>query len=119
MIIFKNELGTIITMLSWLAPTQNTDGSNIDYALTYQLYVDGAPVMVFPGTLNPDGKYTFLLQDVPALQEAGSYIVELTAFPEGLDLSEFPERESDKSGSIVIVTIVVIRPKGPSDFSTE
>jgi hypothetical protein len=119
MIIFKNELNAIITMLSWLAPTENTDGTPIDYSLTYQLYINGAATMVFPGTLNPDGKYTFLLQDVPALQEEGSYTIELTAFREGVDLSEFPELESDKSGSIIVTTVLVIRPKGPSDFSTE
>jgi hypothetical protein len=119
MIIFKNELGTIITMLSWLAPTENVDGTPINYALTYQLYINGAATMVFPGSLNPDGKYEFPLADVPALQESGSYTLELTAFKEGVDLEQNPLMESEKSNSILIMTVVVIRPKGPSDFSTE
>lgn len=113
---FQNALGELITFLSWLAPTQNVDGTDIDYSLSYRLYVDSLPVMTFPGTLNPDGRYQFALADVPALGSEGVYELKLTAFPEGTDLDIKPELESDPSNAISITTIVVIIPKGPSDL---
>lgn len=49
------------TKIIWRAPTLNTDGTPIDYALDYELgVVEGSavtPVAVFPGSLNPDGTY--------------------------------------------------------------
>lgn len=113
---FKNALGELITFLSWLAPTQNVDGTDIDYALTYRLYVDAQPVMTFPGTLNPDGRYQFPLADVAALSSEGAHELTLTAFPEGIDLEAEPERESDPSNAITITTVVIVVPKGPSDL---
>lgn len=113
---FRNALGELITLLSWLAPTQNTDGTSIDYALSYRLYVDAQPVATFPGTLNPDGRYQFPLADVPALEEPGTYLLTLTAFPEGVDLELEPGRESDPSGELAITSVTIIVPKGPSDL---
>jgi hypothetical protein len=49
--------------LSWQAPTENEDGTPIDYELVYHLGVedplDGSFEVVaeFPGDLNPDGTY--------------------------------------------------------------
>lgn len=118
MVIFKNELGGIITIISWIAPTQNTDGTTIDYPLAYQLYIDDAATMVLPGTLNGD-RYEFKLADVPALQSPGSYTLTLTAFPEGVDLEQEPLRESGKSNALVVLTLTVTVPKEPSDLASE
>ena len=119
MLIFKNPGNQVIRQLTWTAPTENTDGSPIDYALTYRLYMDDAPIMTFPGTLNETGTYSFPLADVGAIQAAGQYTFELTAFPEGVDLEQEPERESGKSNAIVIIAAVVLVPKEPADLSTE
>ena len=119
MIQFKNALGELLTLLSWLAPTQNTDGTAIDYELSYRLYVDAQPVMTLPGTLNPDGRYSFPLADVPALEEPGVYELTLTAFPQGVDLELEPERESGESNALLITTVVVTVPKEPSDLRGE
>lgn len=113
---FRNALGELLTFLSWLAPTQNVDGTDIDYALSYRLYVDATPVMTFPGTLNPDGRYQFPLADVPAISEPGTYTLKLTAFPDGVDLEQEPERESDPSNELAVTTLVIVVPKGPSDL---
>ncbi|UCE39321.1 MAG: hypothetical protein JSW00_08910 [Thermoplasmata archaeon] len=119
MLEFRNALGELITLLTWLAPTQNVDGSDIDYALTYRLYVDAAPVSTFPGSLNPDGRYQYPLADVAALSVPGEYALTLTAFPEGTDLETKPELESDQSNAITITAILVRVPKEPTDLSTE
>lgn len=119
MLEFRNALGEVITFLTWLAPTLNVDGSDIDYALTYRLYVDAAPVSTFPGSLNPDGRYQYPLADVAALDAAGEYVLTLTAFPEGTDLDAKPELESDQSNAITISAVLVRVPKEPADLSTE
>jgi hypothetical protein len=119
MLTFKDETNTVRTNLKWTAPTENTDGTAIDYALTYRLYIDDVVAMTFPGTLNGDGVYYFPLADVGAITEPGSYTFELTAFPEGVDLDQEPERESAKSNAVVVQAILAIVPKGPTDLSTE
>jgi hypothetical protein len=119
MLEFRNALGEVITLLAWLAPTQNVDGTDIDYALTYRLYVDAAPVSTFPGSLNPQGRYTYPLADVAALQAAGEYVLTLTAFPEGVDLEAEPGQESDESNAVTLTVVVVRVPKGPTDLSLE
>ena len=119
MLIFKNEQNAIIEALTWTAPTENVDGTPIDYALTYRLYVDDVPTSTFPGTLNETGSYSYPLADVAAVGSPGSYVVALTAFPEGVDLDQEPERESDPSNAITITAVEVVRPKGPADLSTE
>ena len=49
--------------LEWQAPTENIDGTAIDYDLDYELGLTttaGGPLVAtttFPGTLNPDGTY--------------------------------------------------------------
>lgn len=119
MLIFKNSQNAIVENLTWSAPTENTDGTAIDYALTYQLYIDDQATSTFPGTLNETGLYSYRLADVAALAAPGSYSLTLTAFPEGVDLATEPERESDPSNAIVITAIEVVRPKNPADLSTE
>jgi len=118
MVIFKNELGGIITIISWLAPTENTDGTAIDYPLAYQLYINDVATMVLPGTLNGE-RYEFALADVPAMQSPGNYTLTLTAFPEGVDLEQEPLRESGKSNALVVLTLSVTVPKEPADLSSE
>lgn len=109
---FQREDGTTVTKLSWLAPTKNTDGTDIDYELSYELHVSGEPVMVLPGSLNPDGAYEFPLSDVSALSDPGEYSLTLTAFEVGK-----PERESTQSNVLVIERLSV--PLAPTGFSAE
>lgn len=119
MLIFKNEANAVVENLTWLAPTENEDGSPIDYALTYRLYLDDNATMTFPGTLNETGAYSFPLADVAAIDSAGSYTFELTAFPEGVDLAEFPQQESGRSNAITINAVAIVVPKNPAELSTE
>ena len=115
MIIFKNSQGVLLTLLSWTAPTQDTDGNEILYSMSYQLYVDSVAILTFPGTLNPDGRYQFPIADVPALQVPGEYSLTLTAFPD-----ESPELESDPSNSVsLFVMVAIVNPKAPADVSLE
>ena len=119
MLIFKNSQNEIVSNLTWSAPTENVDGSPIDYALTYRLYLDDIPTMTFPGSLNETGVYSFPLADVGAIQAPGTIKFELTAFPEGVDLEANPERESGKSNAIQITAVAIPVPKEPADLSTE
>lgn len=96
--------------LRWIAPTENTDGTPIDYDLAYNLYADGQPIASFPGTLNPEGQYTFPLADVGAMQDPGDYNLTLTAFDTAL-----PDRESEPSNGIVIRRVA--GPFAPAAFS--
>ena len=100
--------GTEVRTLKWAAPTENTDGSPITGALTYNLYVDNAHVLSFPGTLNAEGKYEFAIADVSAMNVDAAYILNLTAVDEDGD-------ESDFSNSIEILRVG--RPNRPLDFS--
>ena len=119
MLTFKNSTDNVVRNLTWTAPTENTDGTTIDYALTYRLYLDDVATMTFPGTLNAAGQYTFPLADVGAITEPGLYTFELTAFPEGVDLDQEPERESARSNGIQILAVAVVVPKEPAELSTE
>lgn len=53
--------------LTWQAPTENVDGTPIDYELVYDLGVTQGGlwevIAQFPGTLNPDGTYSAPLAD--------------------------------------------------------
>lgn len=82
--------------ITWTAPTQNVDGTPIDYALAYRLYVDGSPVADFPGSLNTDGRYEMLYADVPAIG-LGSHAITMTAFRQ-----DIPELESDQSNVVEV-----------------
>jgi len=104
--------GNAITNLTWTAPTENTDGSPIDYELAYNLYIDGVQALAFPGTLNPDGRYSFAAADVPQLQEPGTYELTLTAFN-----TNVPDIESDPSNALTLTVVAV--PLAPTAFSAE
>lgn len=119
MLTFKDATNTVVRNLTWLAPTENTDGTAIDYALTYRLYLDDVATMTFPGTLNEAGRYEFPLADVGAITEPGLYTFQLTAFPEGVDLDQEPERESERSNGIQILAVTTVVPKEPAELSTE
>ena len=105
---FKN--GVEVFNFKWTAPTANTDGSPITQALTYNLYVDGTPVLTFPGTLNPDGTYSFPIADVSAMAIDAVYSLYLTAMDEDGD-------ESDPSNTITVERLA--RPNAPTAFSVE
>lgn len=88
--------------LNWTAPTENTDGTTIDYGLAYELGVGvpGGPytaVASFPGTLNPDGKYSAPLPDL-GLDDDVSYGIVLNAFN-----TLAPDLKSDWSGEVEII----------------
>lgn len=68
------------TTIRWQAPTQNVDGSLIDYELAYELYVDAEPVATFPGRLNPDGTYEQDVVDLFPDTTFAAYDVALKAF---------------------------------------
>lgn len=81
----------------WSAPTQNTDGSPIDYDLAYNMYVNGVVTASFPGTLNPDGTYEALFADLPAFPKNQVLTVALSAFA-----TSNPARESAPSTSVEV-----------------
>ena len=111
MIIFRNELlGTIISVISWTAPTQNTDGTDIDYELNYVLYINGQATMTVQVT-------EYQLAAIPALSKPGTYTIAVSAFPRHVDLATNPDVESDLSNTISIVVEQAKRPKAPTDLS--
>ena len=66
------------TELSWLAPTNNTDGTPITEPLSYRLLVDGVDFLDFPGTLNADGRFYEAV--APMAIEDGAHTLTLKAF---------------------------------------
>lgn len=68
----------------WTAPTKNTDGTDITYALDYAFWankVGDEPTEVFttPGSLNEDGKYEAPIADMPFFEAGNRYEVRLQA----------------------------------------
>lgn len=113
MIIFKNEaLGVLVTVISWTAPTQNVDGTDIDYELSYMIYINGNATMSVQ-------VQEYQLSAIPALQEPGIHTVAVTAYPKHVDLAANPEVESDLSNVVKIVSEEVKRPKAPAGLSAE
>lgn len=98
--------GSPVTEIKWTAPTQNTDGSPITQNLVYNLYIDGVNTMGFPGTLNPNGQYSFPLDQVAAMAAPGDYTLTLTAVDEDGD-------ESDPSNAIVVTSLSPV-PNAPA-----
>lgn len=105
---FITNVGDVVTDLNWQAPTENDDGSQINQQLTYNLYVNGEPVLSFPGSLNPDGSYGFPLAAVAAIGSQGTHQLALTAVDEDGD-------ESLPTPSLEIRTVV--GPKPPTGFT--
>lgn len=110
MIIFRNELNAIITVLSWLAPSENVDGSVIDYELNYIVYVNGTACMTVQVT-------EYQLSAINCVQAPGEYRVAVSAYPRHVDIAVNPTLESDLSNEIVIRAEEVKRPKAPTDLS--
>lgn len=113
---FRDADGNPKTKLAWQAPTENEDGTPIDYALAFNLYIGDAPTatVALPGTLNQDGSYTAELTDIAALQsiDAGVQVsLTLTAFE-----TDDPERESEKSDPVLLMRVIA-DPKAPADVS--
>jgi hypothetical protein len=108
---FVGQDGLPKTKLSWTAPTLNTDGSAITQSLTYTLYRHNNDVILsvlsFPGTLNPDGQYEFLLEDIASFNTDGVYTLSLTATDEDGD-------ESDHSNTIEVTRAMA--PLAPTGF---
>ena len=96
------------TELSWLAPTNNTDGSVITEPLSYRLAVDGVDFLDFPGSLNADGRF---YEDIaPMAIPDGPHSFTLKAF-----YVSQPLLISDPSGALDVV-LGVKPPEAPLDF---
>ena len=101
--------GTPRTKLSWTAPTENVDGSPIDYALSYELQEDDVPIISFPGSLNPDGTYSVLLADVPTF----------TRGDHNLTLEAISDTGVHSADSNVVVLTADVQPGAPLNFFAE
>lgn len=99
------------TVLRWQAPTENEDGSPIDYELGYELYVDGEATATFPGRLNPDGTYEQAVIDLFANTLYASYEVALKAFR--------VDQPAEKSALSNVVTYTFDRRKPKAPFLVE
>lgn len=113
MIVFKNEVNVLVTMLSWLAPTENVDGTAIDYELNFMVYVNGQACMTVQVT-------EYQLAAIPCISDTspGQYVIAVSAYPRHIDLAANPGAESDLSNSITITAEEVKRPKAPADLSS-
>lgn len=83
--------------LSWQAPTTNTDGTPIQYALEYELGVEtnGAfvPQLTVPAQLNSDGRYEAAIEGMAF--EYGQHTVAMRTFAK-----DEPARKSVWSASV-------------------
>lgn len=101
------------TRIRWVAPTENIDGTPIDYQLAYNLYVNDALTASFPGTLNPTGEYQFLFEELATpLPKEQTHEIALTAFS-----TDNPARESEKTPAIEVIFYGI--PKAPFDLVAE
>jgi hypothetical protein len=72
------------TQMTWQAPTQNVDGTPIDYVLNYEVGLEDAngqlqPSMVIPGQLQDGGDYTAPIADL-GLAAGSTYRIALRTF---------------------------------------
>lgn len=100
----------------WTAPTKNVDGTPITYSLDYDFEareVGGTFAVIFttPGHLNPDGKYTAPISDMPFFELGKSYEVGLVAVNHAA-----PADRSVRSNTVSF-TLVDTTPQPPLDFS--
>lgn len=107
-----DQNGNSQSKISWSAPTENVDGTPINYELSYNLYINGINSLVLPGTLNQDGKFEAELGVIAALDAIGTYVLTLTAFN-----VDTPAIESAESNSVTVITVAV--PLEPADLSLE
>lgn len=100
--------------LSWTAPTENVDGSPIDYDLNYEVGLvdidtgDIVPIMTLPGSLNPDGRYEAPIDEL--MLNPGDYTLALRAYEKGNE-----SRESAWSDSRVNFALMTV-PTAPLDL---
>jgi len=71
------------TRVTWTAPTENEDGTPIDYELSYDVgkkLADGSfvPIYTTPGSLNPDGTYEAPIAEMGF--EDGKHEIAMRAF---------------------------------------
>jgi hypothetical protein len=105
------------TKFTWIAPTENTDGTLIDYSLAYELGVQDAQdelqaISVFPGTLNPDGNYSALLSEFPVFNDFKQYTISLRS------INTVNSASSDWAASISF-TLSAEVPKPPLALAAE
>jgi hypothetical protein len=99
--------------IRWNAPTENIDNTPIDYALAYNLYVDGALYASFPGTLNANGEYEFEFGGLTTPFPRNTPIaLTLSAFS-----TEHPEREGPQSEAVMVEVVGI--PKAPFNVVVE
>jgi hypothetical protein len=100
-------------VIAWSAPTTNTDGTQIAYALEYevgQVLVGGiVPIMVVASQLQEGGKYNAPITDISL--DYGEHTLVLRTFAK-----DDPERKSDWSASVTFALSAEI-PSAPLDLS--
>lgn len=101
----------------WTAPTKNTDGTPITYPLDYTFYankVGDAPqaILTTPGALNPDGRYTAPIADMPFFQFGNTYETRLQAVNHNK-----PTEVSAQSNAVTFAYDSVENPEAPLDLA--
>lgn len=91
------------TELKWSGPTENVDGTPVDYPLDYELGAAATGAQLVPqvtivGTLQPDNTYLAPLAEMPAFAAPGTYDLGLRAINR-----EFPDSMSDWSNRVQLV----------------
>ena len=96
-----------IKTFSWSAPTEREDGSPLDVSEIggYRLYIDDVAIVDMPGSLNPDGRYTYQREFTH-----GRYEAKITCL-------DTEGRESKKSNAAPFV--VESAPVAIADFAVE
>ena len=92
--------------LHWQAPTENTDGTPIDYELDYELGVDEVPTVTMVGSLQEDGTFRAPLNLMSF--EVGTYALQLRAINR-----DQPEFISGWSNSIPLEVLADPVPAAP------
>lgn len=96
---------TVAKTFSWTAPTQNTDGSAITGALTYNVYVGSAPTNTAPIT---GTSYVAQLA-------VGTYSVTVTA----VNAAGVESAQSAPALSVTVVATPVVQPNPPSAVTAQ
>lgn len=99
--------------ISWTAPTTNVDGTEITYALEYEVGIDVAgeggymPLVTIPGQLQTDGRYEAPIADLPLME--GEHVIAMRSFAK-----EDPELKSEWSEPVMFALKPV--PNAPLDL---
>ena len=98
--------------MSWTAPTTNVDGTEITYALEYEVGLEHngvfAPIVTIPGQLKEGDRYTAPIADLPL--EYGEHTIAMRSFAK-----EDPDRKSVWSAPVSFVLSEEI-PNAPLDL---